>query len=118
MMKKNDLIAKAKEMIASPTCCEDLKVVTNAWIDSIGKANEHEMAAKLISEVKEDVMPIDGVITFMHSDVAVQHLGADKASAIAKHAEEVKAKGGKFCDCPACSAGLVLLKHEKELLKA
>ena len=38
-----------------------------------------------------------------------------KASAknMLKHAEEIKAKGAKYCDCPACSRAENILKEEE-----
>ena len=47
---------------------------------------------------------------------APTYIGAEKAKAIADHAREVKAAGGKWCDCPACSAGLKILENA-QLLK-
>ena len=39
-MTKNDLIEKAKAMIAAPSCCPELHAAGQAWIDSVGKADE------------------------------------------------------------------------------
>ena len=39
-MTKNDLVLKAKEMIKAPSCCPELHAVAQAWIDSVGKADE------------------------------------------------------------------------------
>ena len=35
---------------------------------------------------------------------------------LAKQAQEVRAKGGKYCFCPACTAGVELLDRKAELL--
>lgn len=43
-MTKNDLLAKAKEMIAAPSCCPELHAAGQAWIDSVGKADEKTRA--------------------------------------------------------------------------
>ena len=38
-----------------------------------------------------------------------------QAAAYAAHAREVKAKGGKWCDCPACAPGREILDRKEEL---
>ena len=40
---------------------------------------------------------------------------AKQAAAYAAHAREVKAKGGKWCDCPACAPGREILDRKEEL---
>lgn len=91
--------------------------MANAWIASIGTDEEYKAAKELIAELREDIMSVDDVIAFMQSDTAIQHLGARNAASFAQHAKEIKKAGGEYCDCPACRSGLVLLQHEKILLK-
>ena len=62
-------------------------------------------------------MPIDGLISFASSDMGAQVFGADGAKKILAHAEEIKAAGAKYCDCPACAACEALLNKKSEILK-
>ena len=41
--------------------------------------------------------------------------GAD-APNVAKHGEEIKAAGAKYCDCPACAAVEAILSKKAEML--
>ena len=43
-------------------------------------------------------------------------LGREKAAAMLAQAREVKAKGGKWCFCPACTAGRKILENASSLL--
>lgn len=49
-------------------------------------------------------MPIDGLIGFAGSDAGKALFGQETADAILAHAKDIKEKGARFCDCPACSA--------------
>ena len=51
-----------------------------------------------------DIMPIDGLIGFAGSDAGKALFGEERAAAILAHAKDIKEKGARFCDCPACSA--------------
>ena len=66
--------------------------------------------AALLQEIREDVPPIEDVIAFFESPQGIQAFGPERAQAIASHAREVKARGGKWCDCPACAAGRKILE--------
>lgn len=114
-MTKNDLIAKAKEMIDAPSCCPELNAAGQAWIDSVGKADEKKRAENLIAEIKEDVTDIDHLVAFAHSETAAKIFG-EGAKNFAAHADELKASGAKFCDCAACAAGLEILANKDVLL--
>lgn len=35
---------------------------------------------------------------------------------VAEHGREIKAKGAKYCDCPACAAAEAILRREDEML--
>ena len=73
-------------------------------------------APSACKEVKE-AAPIDGLISFAGSDMGAQVFGADDAKKILAHAEEIKASGAKYCDCPACAACEALLNKKAEILK-
>ena len=110
-MTKQELIETAKAMVVAPSCCQDLKTVAQAWIDSVGTAGEKAAADALLAELKEDVRTIDQLIPFFESSRAVQYFGEAKAKELAALAHKVKADGGKWCFCEACAAGSKLLEN-------
>ncbi|MDR1018197.1 MAG: heat-shock protein Hsp90 [Lachnospiraceae bacterium] len=99
---------KVKKLIATPSIYSGLKDLANEYLASVGTDKEAGLKEKLIEGIKESVMPIEEVIDFMGSDLAKEKMG-DQAKEIHDHAVEVQAAGGKFCDCPACSAGKEIL---------
>ena len=99
-MDRKELTQTVKEMIAAPSCCQELKA-----------AGEKAAAAARLQELREDVLKIDQVIEFFESPQAKQIFGVEQAKAMAEHAHAVKAAGGKWCDCPACTAGLKILDN-------
>lgn len=115
-MTKENLIETAKEMIAAPSCCAELKEIGKAWIDSVGKADEKEKAKILIAEIEEDITPIDGLVAFAHSEDAVKIFGAEGQKNFAAHADELKASGAKFCDCGACKPARQILENKSLIL--
>lgn len=112
---KEYVIEKVKEMIDAPSCCKEAKVACQNWLDAVGTGEEPEMAKKLIAELEADIMPIDGLIAFAGSDMGVKVFGEEQARAVAAHAEEIKAAGAKYCDCPACAAAAAILEKKEEL---
>ena len=70
-----------------------------------------------IAELEADIMPIDGLIGFAGSDAGRAYFGEDTAKGIAAHAEEIKAAGAKYCDCPACAAVAAILEKKADMLK-
>ena len=60
-------------------------------------------------------MPIDGLIAFAGSDLAVRIFGQEGAEGMLAHAKERKASGEKYCDCAACVAVETILKKKDEL---
>lgn len=109
----SEIRQKVQEMIAAPSCCAELKEAGQAWLDAAGTAGEAEAASKLLAEIEEDIMPIDGLIAFAGSEMGVKVFGEERAAGMLAHAKEIKEKGGLYCDCPACAAALEV----KELLK-
>lgn len=106
------VIEKVQGMISSPTCCAELKAAGQAYLDAVGTEKEAEAKEALLAEIEEDVMPIDGLIHFAGSEMGAKVFG-ERAADVLKHAEEVKANGGIYCDCPACADAVEV----KELLK-
>ena len=60
-------------------------------------------------------MPIDGLIAFAGSDLAVRIFGQEGAEGMLAHAKERKAVCEKYCDCAACAAVEAILKKKEEL---
>ena len=94
-MTKEDIVAKVKEMIAAPSCCEDLKATANAWLYELGKDGEKHAAQNLIAEIEEDITPIEKLVPFAHSEIAVQLFGEEGAKNFAAHA--LASRDLKFC---------------------
>lgn len=116
-MTKEILIEKIKAMAAAPSCCPELKAATQAYFDAAGTADEKSAAKNLLAEIEEDITTVEDLVPFAHSEIAVQIFGAEGAKKFAAHADELKASGAKYCDCPACANGLEVLAN-KELLLA
>ena len=62
------------------------------------------------------VLEVDQVLAFFASPEGQKLFGAEKAAEMAQHMREVKAAGGKYCDCPACAPGREILDHKDSLL--
>ena len=115
-MKKEEIAQTVQTMIQASSCCEELKNAGRKWLDAIGTAGEHAAAEALLQEIREDVATIDHVIEFFESPQGKRIFGEERAKAIASHAHDVKAAGGKWCDCPACAAGLTVLENAAAIL--
>lgn len=108
---------EVKKLVSAPSCCAEAIEAGNKWLEAAGTQNEDEMNKKLVKELEEDIMPIDGLIAFASSELGAQIFGPEKAEEVAKHGEEIKAQGAKYCDCPACRAAEAILSKKDELLK-
>ena len=89
---RNTLTEEVKKLIAAPSACPEAKAACEKWLAAAGTADEEAATAILKKEAEADIMPIDGLI------------GEERAAAILAHAKDIKEKGARFCDCPACSA--------------
>ena len=101
---KTYVTEKTKELIAATSCSAEAKEAANAWLEAVGTEKEAEVTKNYIAELEEDIMPIDGLIGFAGSDAGKALFGEERAAAILAHAKDIKEKGARFCDCPACSA--------------
>ena len=115
-MDKNAVIEKVKELVAAPSVYAGLKEVAEKYLNSVGSSDEKANAKTLVDAVGECVQSIDSVIGFFGSDDAKKMFGEETAQNIFAHMKEVRAKGGKYCDCPACSAGIVILENKNAIL--
>lgn len=104
---------KVQEMISASSCCAELRAVGQAWLDAVGTDKEASATTTLLAEIEEDVASIDWLIAWSGSDACVKIFGEEGAVNMLAHAKEVKANGGLYCDCAACTAALEV----KELLK-
>ena len=94
------LTSGAKELSAAPSACPEAKCAAETFLQS--KKTDADCEA-LMAEAKADIMPIDGLLVFAKSDAAKEIFG-DGAAQFLAHAEELKAAGARYCDCPACQA--------------
>ena len=115
-MDQNELVQTVREMIAATSCCKELKEAGQNWIAAADADAKKAAGAILLQEIRESISTIDHVIEFFESPQGIQIFGAERAKAMVAHAREVKAQGGKWCDCPACAAGLKILDHASLLL--
>lgn len=115
-MDKKELPNVVREMISASSCCAELKAAGRKWLDALGGESEKNAAEELLKEIREDIAGIEHVIEFFGTAEAEKIFGKEKAEEIAEHAREVKARGGKWCDCPACAAGLIILENESLIL--
>ena len=103
-------------LMAAHSCSAEAKAAAEKWLTAVGTAEEAEATKAYVAELEADIMPIDGLIAFAGSDAGVGVFGAELAKNILAHAEEIKAAGAEYCDCPACAACKAILEKKAELL--
>ena len=117
---KQETLSFVKEqtaaLIAAPSCSAEAKAAAEKWLAAVGTAEEAEATKAYVAELEADIMPIDGLIAFAGSEAGVGVFGAELAKNILAHAEEIKAAGAEYCDCPACAACKAILEKKAELL--
>lgn len=107
---------KTQDLLQAPSACKEVKAAANAWLAAIGTPNEAEETAKYIAELEADIMPIDGLIAFGETELALQIFGAEGVKGLRAYAQELKASGALYCDCPACAACKAIIDRKAELL--
>ncbi|MBR2216307.1 MAG: heat-shock protein Hsp90 [Selenomonadaceae bacterium] len=115
-MTKEEIKTKVQDLVKAPSCYAGLKALAEEWLKAEGTAAEKALSVKLVAELEADVQPIDEVIAFFGSAEGKKIFGDEKAAGMLKHFEEVKAAGGRWCDCPACAAGRVILDNKDVIL--
>ena len=106
-MKKEVLdyvINETNALINAGSTCKEAKEAAEKWLKAVGTPDEAAETERYIKELEEDIEGIDDLVAFASSPLAVQIFGEEKAKAFLAHAEELKASGAKYCDCPACTA--------------
>lgn len=115
MNNQNIIIEKTKELL-NTHCYEGLRTAAKEWLESVGTAKEKEAGKKYADMLEESIVDIDAVINLFTSEKGIEKFGRETADKIASHAKEIKAKGAKWCDCPACTAAMEVLKYKEDLL--
>ncbi|MDY6399668.1 MAG: heat-shock protein Hsp90 [Synergistales bacterium] len=110
-MTKNEIIEKVKELIAAPSCCEKVKNAAEAYL----KAQDKATADALVKVLEEEVCSIDETIELAKSDFGKKLFGDEQAANMVKLGKELKAKGEKYCFCPACQAGSKIYENKEAL---
>jgi len=86
-----------QEIIDAPSCYPALREAAQDYLKCLGSDKEKEATKKLIEYAQECVEKIDDVLEFFQSDAGKKVFGEEKAAALAKQAQEVRSKGGKYC---------------------
>lgn len=115
-MKNQDIIIEKTKALLNVRCYDGLKTAANEWLESIGSTEEKKASETYVAVLEDSITDIDTVINFFSSDMGKEKFGSEKASQIATHAKEIKAKGAVWCDCPACSAAREVLRYKEDLL--
>ena len=101
-----EVMQKSRELIAAPTCSSETKAAAQRWLSMVGTDREREETEKYFAELEEDIMPIDSLIAFAQSAQGAGYFGA----------QEIKANGARYCDCPACAIVEEILANKVSLL--
>ena len=110
------VVEKTHELMNAPSCSKEAKQAAQDWLDAIGTDNQLAETKKYIAELEADIMPIDGLIAFANSEMGVKVFGEEMAKNVLVHAKDIKAKGAKYCDCPACKAVADILAKKEQML--
>lgn len=112
------VVEKTKELMKAPSCSKEAEEAARNWLEALGTERETEETEKYIEELEADIMPVDSLIAFAESEMGAKVFGsAEAAKGVADHGREIKAAGGKYCDCPACAAVEAILEKKEDLLK-
>lgn len=110
MATHEELVSEVKNLVAAPSVYSGLKDLAEKWLAAEGTAAQANLTALLRAALKEDVCTIDQVLPFFASDEAKKAFGEEQAAKMLAQGQKVKAEGGKYCFCPACTAGAKILE--------
>ena len=68
-----------------------------------------------MKSLDDNVCSIDEMIAFAESDFGKKVFGEERAAEMSKNGHEFKAKGEKYCLCPACQAGGAIYQNKESL---
>ncbi len=94
------LTSGAEALKAAPSACPEAKSAADTFLQSAKTDADGEA---LMAAAKACISTIDELLAFAKSDAAKEIFG-DGAAQFLAHAEELKASGAQYCDCPACQA--------------
>ena len=106
------MTGKTRELIATPTCCAELKAVAEEWL----AAPDADVTRRYVAEMEADIVTAEGLLAFAGSEAGAKVFGA-KAPEVAAHAQGLVDSGAPWCDCPACAACAAMLEKKDQLLK-
>ena len=126
------VVEKVKEMMDSFSCCGEAKAAGQSWLNAVGTDKEAEETKKLIT-YQEDALEarLDGLKGFQKGFAmkpenayiagtaegkGFEIVKENEGNQLAVHGEEIKAAGGKYCDCPACAAVAAILEKKEEMV--
>lgn len=103
---------KVEELIAAGSSSQETRDAAQAWKDAVASGADVDAATKeLLDILDRHHTTIDELLAFA-SGPAKDVMGEEVAAALLEHAQDIKAKGAKYCDCAACTAAHELLaKH-------
>jgi colicin import membrane protein len=78
--------------------------------DKIGDTYEKIAESELVAQLKDGICTVGDLLQTFGSKEAKDRFGEDFAEQMKKHAEALKEKGEKFCDCDACVKARSILK--------
>ena len=113
---KEYVVAQTKDLISASCVCKEAKEAAEKWLAALATPDEKAETKKYLQELSEDVEPIDELLAFAGSSLCKSLFGEEAAKGFLKHAEELKAKGAAYCDCPACTACVNILACKNEML--
>ena len=105
------LSKKVKELIAAPSCNAELKAAAENYL----KAQDKASADTLLKALETYVNSIDETIALADSETGKQIFGAEQAAKMVALGKDLKAKGEKYCFCPACQAGSKIYENKNLL---
>ena len=73
--ERDYIVEKVKEVLASPSCCPELKEAAQKYMDALDTPEEKGAGRALIAELEEDVQDIDTALEFFSSDAGKEHFG-------------------------------------------
>ena len=108
-----DYVAERADVLeTSYASTQVTKDAATAWKKAVAADNSDtavEEATKQLLDILEGrPTTIDGVIAFAKG-AAVEMMGAEAAAKMLEEQEQRRAAGGKYCNCPACTAASELL---------
>ena len=120
MDKAGDMVTAGAEKLApkldelKEKAAPKLNELREKAAPTVGMITEKEF----IKQLKAGIASLDEVIDTFSKPEMKSNVGEEAAEQIRKHAEEMKAQGKTFCDCPACTKAREILRDLGEDLEA